>query len=290
VWTRFIMGEISRNLHGKLKAISSDGALPTSHKGRKPSPGAPDIAKLISEGMDPIHASYVFFHHIAAMFAGNVSQLPEMRSFAEDVENAGKKYLPSGPPLSPLTTSYFSSWAFFDHRIGRTTDTLAGCLIDANDIFCMNSDQLDALKKLNESRMGIYEHQGRQERFVWLRELITDQEYVCHIGSGYRGKTGELWYVRLLPPLLPEVATYQVAFTTPYVLIDVTKKDWIDYIRRNIVGKKPRSEAEALHRLLKFGPSKNYWNNFVFLAFHHHQADAIYLSGIPDLKATLPHA
>jgi hypothetical protein len=41
---------------------------------------------------------------------------------------------------------------------------------------------------------------------------------------------------------------------------------------------------------MKFGPKKSYWNEFVLLAFHHHQADAIYLSGIPDLKSTLPHA
>jgi hypothetical protein len=57
------------------------------------------------------------------------------------------------------------------------------------------------------------------------------------------------------------------------------------------VGMKATGEAEALHRLLKIGPRKNYWNEFVYLAYHHHhQADAIYLSGIPDLKATLPHA
>jgi hypothetical protein len=28
----------------------------------------------------------------------------------------------------------------------------------------------------------------------------------------------------------------------------------------------------------------------VFQAYHHHQDDAIFLAGIPDLKATLPHA
>ena len=31
-------------------------------------------------------------------------------------------------------------------------------------------------------------------------------------------------------------------------------------------------------------------NEFVFKAYHHHQSDAIFLAGIPDLKATLPHA
>ena len=167
------MGEISRQLHGRLKAVSSGMPLPTSYDRRKPIPGTPDIAKLIAEGMDPIHATYVFIHHIASVFAENVSQLPEMRTFTEDYVKAEELYLTGGPPMSPLTTSYFSCWAFFDHRIGNTTDTLASCLIDANDIIWMNPDQLDALKKMNESRMGIYEHQGWQEKFVRLRELIT---------------------------------------------------------------------------------------------------------------------
>jgi hypothetical protein len=284
------MGDISRQLHGKLKAMASDVRLPTSSKGRKPDPETPDIAKMIADEMDPVHATYVFIHHIASVFASNVSQLPEMRTFTKEFEEAENQYLPSSPPMSPLTTSYFTSWAFFDHRIGKTTDTLASCLIDANDIFWMNPDQLDALKKMNESRMGIYEHQGWHEDYTRLRELITDREYLCHVGSGYRGKPGELSYVRLLPPLLPELATYHVAFTTPYVLIDATKKDWIDFLRRNTVGMKASSETEAPHRLMKFGPRTNYWNEFVFVAYHHHQADAIYLSGIPDLISTLPHA
>jgi hypothetical protein len=285
-----IMGEISTQLHAKLKTMSSGMPLRTSSKGRKPAPETPDIAKLIAEGTDPVHATYIFVHHIASVFAENVPQLTEMGTFTEDYVKAEEQYLPSGPPMSPITTSYFTSWAFFDYRIGNTTDTLASCLFDANDIIWMNPDQLDALKKMNESRMGIYEHQGWQENFVRLRELITDREYHCHVGSGYRGKAGELWYVRLFPPLVPQLATYHVAFTTPYVLIGATKKDWIDFLRRNTVGMKASSEAEALHRLLKFGPKKSYWNEFVFLAYHHHQADAIYLSGIPDLNATLPHA
>src|SRR5271156_687674 len=148
-----IMGEISRELHGKLKTMESGVPLPTSSQGRKPSSKTPDIAKLIAEGLDPVHATYVFIHHIASVFAGNVSELPEMRTFTQDVDKAERQYLLSGPPMSPLTTSYFTSWAFFDHRIAQTTDTLAGCLIDANDIFWMNPDQLDALKKMNESRM-----------------------------------------------------------------------------------------------------------------------------------------
>ncbi len=283
------MGEISKQLHVKLKAMASNVLLPRSSKGRKPSTQTPDIARLIEEGIEPVHAASIFVHHIASVFAENVSQLLEMWTFTKEVGKAEDDYLPDGPPMSPLTRSYFTSWAFFDHRIGKTTDTLACCLIDANDIIWMNPDQLHALKEMNESRMGIYEHQGWQENHVRLRELITDRDAICHVASGYRGKAGELWYIRLLPPLVPKFATYHVAFTTPYVLLGSTKKDWIDFLRRNVVGIKASSEAEALHRLMKCGPRKNYWNEFVLLAYHH-QTNAIYLSGIPDLKSTLPHA
>jgi hypothetical protein len=39
-----------------------------------------------------------------------------------------------------------------------------------------------------------------------------------------------------------------------------------------------------------YGPEPNYWNEFVFKAYHHHRPDAIFLAGIPDIEATLPHA
>ena len=154
---------------------------------------------------------------------------------------------------------------------------------------CLNPDQLDALRKLGESRMGVCEHTGMDGSHVRLRELVTETEFTCHCAAGYRGRKGELWYVRLLPPLLPAQAGYHVGFTTPYVLTEASKDDWTQYLKRAM----PQSgvgEAEALHRLLKYGREPNCWNEFVFQAYHHHQSDAIFLAGIPDLKATLPHA
>ena len=32
--------------------------------------------------------------------------------------------LPSGPPMSPLTGSFFWMWALYDLRIGKSTDTM----------------------------------------------------------------------------------------------------------------------------------------------------------------------
>ena len=41
---------------------------------------APDIAKLIADGYDPVHAAYIFVDHITSVFSENVSRFPEMRT------------------------------------------------------------------------------------------------------------------------------------------------------------------------------------------------------------------
>jgi len=190
--------------------------------------------------------------------------------------------------MSPLTARFFTSWAFYHLRFDGK-DTLATCQIEANDLICMNPDQLDALKKLADARMGIYEHVGMHGSHVRLRELVTNAEFTCHSTSGYRGKSGELWYVRLLPPLRPELAHYHIAFTTPYILM-AKKDEWLQFFRRGISQSGFGDDEKGLYRFLKYGPDPNYWNEFVFKGYHHHQNDAIFLAGIPDLKATLPHA
>jgi hypothetical protein len=154
------MGEISRRLHRKLARLVPPGDKTRPPKGWRPQSGAPDIAELIAEGYDPVHAAYISVHHLTSVFSENVSRFPEMRTYAQEIGSAEEEYMPSGPPMSPLTMSYFSCWAFFDHRIGKTTDTLAGCLIEANDAICMSLHLLEALRKMSQSRMGIYEHRG----------------------------------------------------------------------------------------------------------------------------------
>ena len=41
---------------------------------------------LIKEGLDPIHAVYVFMHKMASPFAEVVSEMPEMKTWARTVE------------------------------------------------------------------------------------------------------------------------------------------------------------------------------------------------------------
>jgi hypothetical protein len=136
--------------------------------------------------------------------------------------------------------------------------------------------------------MGIYEHGGNQGGRVRLRELVTGRDFDALCTSGYRGKPGELWYVRLCPPLA-DLVEYHVTITTPYVLTQVNKADWTAYLNRAMLQLKDVDEDHRLHDLLKYGLGVHHWNEFVFQGYHHHQFDAIFLAGIPDVKGSLPH-
>lgn len=285
------MGEISKRLHQRLAAMSvaSTARAPSRRRGRLFPDDPIDVQGLVKQGLDPVHAVYATVQRSSSLFSEHMSRFPELKAYAKLVGEAEEEYLPSAPPMSPLTTSYFTCWAFYDARFGPDDETLGECQIAVSDLIALGPQKLDALRVMSRSRMGVYEHIGMDNGLVRLRELITDIEYSCHSTSGYRGGKGELWYVRLLPPLRDSAGPH-IVVTTPYILTQVTKQDWLEFLGRALASWAGDDESERLRRLLKFGPSPNYWNEFVAVGYHHHQYDAIFLAGIPDRKHTLPHA
>jgi len=255
------------------------------------SDGIEDVEMLIQEeGLDPVFAAYSVIQNFTSRFAQDICHLPELKAWTKEVEKAEDEYMPMGPPMSPLTGSFFWTWALYDLCIDKSTDTMACRQLARNDVLQMSSSQLDVTKNLANSRMGIYEHIGMKGPHILLRELITDSQLLCHCASEYRGRKGELWYVRLVPPLEPQQANYWVTITTPYILTKASKADWIDFLKRTMVQCDGPDEATRLYNLFKRGLEPNYWNEFVCQAYHNYQYDAIFLAGIPDMKKTLPHA
>jgi hypothetical protein len=69
--------------------------------------------------------------------------------------------------------------------------------------------------------------------------------------------------------------------------------DWTANLKKSLLGS--ADTREALHEFLKFGKAAHSrkpdesWNEFIFEAYHH-QSDAIFLTGLPDVKGSLPHA
>ncbi|MBU1984703.1 hypothetical protein KJ815_09870 [bacterium] len=164
------------------------------------------------------------------------------------------------------------------------------CLLDVSDILGLDDGMIEIIRRFQESRMGIYVHGGTvDDSKCVLRELVTNREFICHPTSGYAGQEGQLWYVRLCPPLFGLVE-YHVVFTTPYVLIESTETDWTAYLNRSLLEETDSDASGDLNGLLKFGKSPTHWHEFVLLAYHHSQSDAIFLAGVPDVKGSLPHA
>ena len=238
--------------------------------------------------LDPLHAVYVAVQNVTSVFAERVSQFPEFKPYYQLAAKAEDEYMPGGPPMSPLTGSYFTTWAFFDLRFGPDHETIGTCLLDVAGPLGLGPDVIEAVRLMSETRMGVYEHAGAKGGRCLLRELITDDEFECYVPAGYPGKAGELWFVRLCPPVEP--VAYHVAFTTPYVLTDFGKADWTAYLSKSLIGLTAPEKRRRLHELLKYGREPDFWNEFVFKAYHHHRPDAIFLTGLPDVPGSLPHA
>ena len=251
------------------------------------------VQALLRSGHDPLHAVYVAAQNFTSFFAETVSEFPEFDPYRNVVGPAEEEYMPNSPPQSPLTRSYFTTWAFFDVRFGPDGETIGSCLLDLATLLDKDPFMTETIRRFQESRMGIYEQCGSEGGLIRLRELVTDDEFTCHVASKYRGKPGELWYVRRCPPVL-DLVEYHIAFTTPYVLMGATKTDWTAYLKKSLLGSV--DTRKALHEFLKFGKAAysrkphESWSEFIFEAYHHHQFEAIFLTGLPDVKGSLPHA
>lgn len=240
------------------------------------------------EVFDPLHTVYIAVQNATSIFAERVSVLREFNPYYQLAAKAEDEYLPSGPPMSPLTRSYFTTWAFFDLRFGPDRETIGTCLLDVGESLGFEPGVLDVIRTCSESRMGIYAHIESRDGRCLLRELITEDQFDCSVPAGYPGRTGELWFVRLLPPIGP--VDYHVVVTTPYILLGFGGADWTAYLNKSLIGLTTSERRRRLHELLKYGREPDQWPEFIFQAYHHHQFDAIFLTGLPDVKGSLPHA
>lgn len=237
---------------------------------------------------DPLHASYARAQHLVSVFAEAVSPLPEFEMYYGIVAKAEDEYVPGGPPISPLSGSFFTTWAFFDVRFGPDAETMGTVLLDMADRLGVSSPTCLAVRQFQQTRMGIYEHTGANGMRQTLRELLTGEKYSCIVPAGHVGRKGELWYARICPPLPGR--DYHVVITTPYVLTSPSKADWVAYLERTLDGIPGNDLPSRLQHLLKFGRHPHGWSEFVFEAYCGHTREAIFLEGIPDRPATLPQA
>ena len=218
-----------------------------------------------------------------------LTALDEMAPFVDIASRAEDLYMPGGPPMSPLTTSYFTCWAFFDACVEPANETIGTTILELGAAFGMHTELLRLIRLMQESRMGLYIHEGAEGGVAILRELATDVVSRAIVPAGYRGQKGELWYARVLPPPFPG-GWEHVVFTTPYVLLKPGIHEWQAYFRRTLPDAPKQARIDANERHMKYGPTRTYWNDFVFEGYVNYRMEAIYLAGLPDVPESRPHS
>jgi hypothetical protein len=249
------------------------------------------LRELSTTGYDPAHAAFVYAQNFAAYLSEKLSPMPDLRQYVSTVGGAEDDYLPSFPPGSPVTTSYFTTWAFFDVLFGESHETIGTCLLRLARDVPFPDGLVDAINAMQQSRMGFYVHDGFADCFIRLREIDGEDVKLCHVPSGFRGQKGQIWFGRLIPPM-NDLVTYHVFFTTPYILIQTPETVIAAYLKREIKrldGSEAPREMDAREFVLKHGPSPTHWLEYIFCAYSNHRHDAVFIAGIPDDRESLPH-
>jgi hypothetical protein len=290
------MGQITKKLKKRLEQYKKPqkiNAISALLDGKRIADMAAEtiatVKDLVENEYDPVHALYVNTQNILSFFAEQISEFPELKPFCVKAAKAEDIYVPSGPPMSPLTSSYYGYWLLSDMVFGPDKETIIDCFLGVATDIKIDEMHQKAVLALKNSRMGIYEHMGAENQKIILKELVSEKTYHCVSSSGYKGSKGELWYVRLLPDP-SNMVDYGIIVTTPYVVYGQSSKDWEAFFARNNIIASQLGYQNRLHAFMKFGPELHYWHEYVFLAYSRHTADAVYVTGIPDLKETLPHA
>jgi len=270
---------------------------------RKAKIRAEDLEKTIisEEGLseyDPLHAVYIYGQNKISVFIEQIAELPGISKLTNAYVHAEDLYMPSGPPMSPLTKSYFTCWAYFDLCAGIKKESLGTVAIDVCKFFNVDEGLIRVFENMQNSRMGFYVHEGISGNCVSLRELITDKKIQAIVPSGYLGNTGEIWCARIMPEPL-EGFGYSVVFITPYVIGEVkgdkfypisNEGDWLTFFDRNLDKTGIKEKILAYESFMKYGLERNYWNEYIFEAYVNHRHDMIWLTGFPDIPLSKPHS
>jgi hypothetical protein len=259
------------------------------------------ISEETLNGYDPIHGIYIYAQNKLSVIIEQLAELPLLDKIGEPYSESIDEYMPSSPPNSPLTTSYFTSWGAFDLSTnGLKKESLATVAIDFCKFMRVDDGLIHLYELMQASRMGLYKVTGHDGEFIILEELITHKKIKAYHPLPYKGEVNQIWYVRILPsPYNLGAFDYPIIFTTPYILgknkangtFDYEcEQDWLDFFERNLIETGIEDTELAYEHLMKYGLSKDYWNEYIFLAYRNYEVDCIFLEGIPDINASLPHS
>ena len=257
-------------------------------EGKRRSAELAEMAKEAADevaGVSSLYAYYLQTHIGLSGVMQSVGTTPEMKAWRQRAIELEEEYMPGGPPMSPITDSYWESWLHYDMTVGPAHETLGGISLRVLRQLNPAHPALDAFAALNESRLGLYAVRGHERGEPVLEDLGSGWRGVVEVPSGRRGNSGAVWLTRLMPD--PRDPSRAVSWTTPYEIVSPGEAELRRYLDRALP-KGPR--PEAYHRHMKRGPSPCYWHEYVFEGYAGHESSVVFLEGVPDKPETRPHS
>jgi hypothetical protein len=244
------------------------------------------------EDFHPLHAAYTYVVKTVVDAANHLGELPELAKLMAQIAATEEEYMPSGPPMSPITRSYFLNWTLFDLTTGPKSESLGDCVLAVVRTLGSDPSYVEFVEQLCRTRPGLYVHQGRDGDAILLRELVTEAQFTTLVPSGYEGRQGDLLLMRLLPPFLPG-SPLALAMTTPYQIIGPVQAAWQAYFDRTLPKLGPTDKVVAYESLMKRGAPPHgprYWTEYIFEAYANHRTEVVFLTGLPDVDESRPHS
>lgn len=107
------MGVISTKLKNRFSQIKKQKIIKIDDIYKANKKSEEDVKTIITpdqfeEELHPSHAVYASTQNPVSYLAENLSILPELDEYHKIAGDAEDEYMPSYPPMSPLTISYFS--------------------------------------------------------------------------------------------------------------------------------------------------------------------------------------
>lgn len=224
---------------------------------------------------------------IRSYFESFALEIPGLSTFVADFQKLEEEYTPTGPPMSPLTRSYFQYFALCDLPITSKPETMASCFCEYVDAIDSGGTEMEivhqCLAAIRDSRMGVFLQTGTEP--LTLRELGSQEDLRIHSTTGYLGEAGQLWFVRLLPPVR---GRDHVVVTTPYRLFNASVQDWSSALARELLAY--QRQGLKLEGLLKYGTPTLSWPEFIFQGYFGHRNDVISITGLPHVVESRPHS
>ncbi len=104
---------------------------------------------------------YIYGQNKLSVLIEQIINLDLVNYLADIYDEQQTEHTPSGPPMSPLTTSYFTCWGAFDLCTkSAKKETLASIAIDFCKAIGIDQSLIDLYENMQQSRMGIYVHEG----------------------------------------------------------------------------------------------------------------------------------